>query len=147
MYVNSDRVKTKPRDQYIVVSVEKNTCQVQKFVGSQLRARKYVVNCADILVVPHWKYTDCEDVYESDSDSDSYVVTEEQEYGHDPDTIESVQEPQSYDYSNQLIEDSTVVDSQVISSETLNNHLNNLVSDETSHNYNLRHLPKRQYYS
>ena len=57
VYINSDRIKTKPRDKYIVVKSSynhnrKNTVCLQKFVGNQLRSRVYVVNSGDILKIP-----------------------------------------------------------------------------------------------
>ena len=41
IYINSDRLKTRARDRYIVVSVGSSTCKVQKFVG---RARSYILS-------------------------------------------------------------------------------------------------------
>ena len=60
VYLKSDRDKTKPRDRYIVVQpnkeARKNTLTLQKFVGSQLRSRKYVVNPGDIIKIPEHKF-------------------------------------------------------------------------------------------
>lgn len=69
IYINSDRMKTKARDRYIVVSVEKSICVVQKFVGTQLRARQYTVNRADVIVIPSWKFP----LADQDSDSDESI--------------------------------------------------------------------------
>ena len=58
MYLNSDRSKLQKRDRYIVTSIQKDTCEVQKFTGSQLRARSYNVNRSDILAVRPWIFKD-----------------------------------------------------------------------------------------
>ena len=54
VYINSDRMKTKPRDRYIVTSTtsQDNLVKVQKFVGNQLRARTYTVHKGNLLKVP-----------------------------------------------------------------------------------------------
>ena len=57
VYINSDRSKLRPRDRYIVVPNkegvnQRNSVSVQKFVGSQLRKKVYIVNLADIIKVP-----------------------------------------------------------------------------------------------
>ena len=69
IYINSDRDKTRRRDRYIVTSVEKDYCHVQKFAGNQLRARPYKVNRSDILLVRPWKFEDAD----SDEISDEEV--------------------------------------------------------------------------
>ena len=66
VYINSDRDKTRRRDRYIVTEVGKESCQVQKFTGTQLRARVYTVHRADILTVKPWVFPDVE--VESDED-------------------------------------------------------------------------------
>lgn len=59
VYLKSDRDKTKPRDRYIVVKpkteARKNTISLQKFVGSQLRSRIYLVNPGEIMKVKEHK--------------------------------------------------------------------------------------------
>ena len=70
VYVNSDRVKTKQRERYIIISVEGNLVKIRKFIGNQLRSRIYTVNLGDILTIPVY---DCSaNNYRADySDSDS----------------------------------------------------------------------------
>ena len=70
VYVNSDRVKTKQRERYIIISVEGNLVKIRKFIGNQLRSRIYTVNLGDILTIPVY---DClANNYRADySDSDS----------------------------------------------------------------------------
>ena len=80
MYINSDRDKTKPRDKYIVVkprdSTRPNTISVQKFAGSQLRSRIYVVNLADIIKVPVGSSPSVmESRFPLDEDSDDECLT------------------------------------------------------------------------
>ena len=56
VYIISDRDKTKPREKYIVVkpkpNSQPNTVSLQKFIGSQLRSRIYIVNSANIIKIP-----------------------------------------------------------------------------------------------
>ena len=68
VYINSDRDKTRRRDRYIVTEVGRDACQVQKFTGTQLRARTYTVHRADILTVKPWIFPDVE--VESDEDQE-----------------------------------------------------------------------------
>ena len=70
VYINSDRDKLRARDRYIVVSISEGTCDVQKFTGSQLRARVYTVNRADITKVQPWKFEGECTPDTSDSDSE-----------------------------------------------------------------------------
>ena len=89
MYLNSDRSKLKPRDKYIVVQpkedVRPNTVCVQKFVGAQLRSRRYTVNAADIIKVPvkspavHSHTLESEDETEDEETTDQVSETEEEE--------------------------------------------------------------------
>ena len=60
VYINSDRSKLNPRDRYIVIEVNPDTCKVQKFSGKQLRARPYVVHRADISTIQPWIFKDDE---------------------------------------------------------------------------------------
>ena len=71
IYINSDRDKLRSRDRYIVIEVEDSTCKVQKFTGSQLRARTYTVNLADITKVQPWTFKNVNTPSDSDSDEDS----------------------------------------------------------------------------
>ena len=59
VYISSDGSKLKPRDRYIVPDISKDTCQVQKFVGDQLRARPYQVKRDDIMKVQPWRFLNC----------------------------------------------------------------------------------------
>ena len=70
VYLYSDRNKHQARERYIVKDVLTNTCSVQKFAGSQLRARTYTVNRADISIVPSWKFSDDEQLSDEDDDAD-----------------------------------------------------------------------------
>ena len=89
VYLNSDRSKLKPRDKYIVVQpkedVRPNTVCVQKFVGAQLRSRRYTVNAADIIKVPvkspavHSHTLESEDETEDEETTDQVSETEEEE--------------------------------------------------------------------
>ena len=51
VYLYVDRSKSKTRDKYLVIKVEGDFAIVQKFVGNQLRARKYRVRKSDIITV------------------------------------------------------------------------------------------------
>ena len=68
VYIHSDRDKLRQRDRYIVKEISDDTCKVQKFSGSQLRARTYTVNRANISVVPSWRYTGLEDISDDEED-------------------------------------------------------------------------------
>ena len=70
IYLNSDRNKLHARDRYVVINVSKDTCDVQKFTGAQLRARLYTVSRADITKVKPWEFVD---VHYSEEDTDSEV--------------------------------------------------------------------------
>ena len=88
VYINSDRLKIKPRDRYIVVSVDITTCKVQKFSGSQLRARPYTVNRADILAVHPWKFDTVDSDTSGSSDEADYSLlphVDEEPRVQDPD--------------------------------------------------------------
>ena len=52
IYIHSDRNKSCSRDRYLVVSVEGSWCNVQKFVGSQLRSLSYRVKKSECYKVP-----------------------------------------------------------------------------------------------
>ena len=75
VYINSDRLKTQMRDRYIVTEVGDALCKVQKFVGSQLRARTYTVNRSDILSIPTWTFPALEESV-SDDDDDDHIVNQ-----------------------------------------------------------------------
>ena len=40
------------RDKYLVVQIDDDTAQVQKFVNNQFRSRKYKVKLSDIMIIP-----------------------------------------------------------------------------------------------
>ena len=69
VYINSDRSKTKARDRYVVIDVEESTCRVQKFTGTQLRARVYTVHRADVTIVKPWQF-ESGVVYEEEEEED-----------------------------------------------------------------------------
>lgn len=60
IYINSDRNKLHARERYVVVEVANDTCKVQKFAGSQLRARVYTIKRADVTKVMPWRFEDIE---------------------------------------------------------------------------------------
>ena len=54
VYLYQDRDKTKARDKYLVVKTQDSKIFIQKFTGSQLRAKEYTVDATDIIKVePH----------------------------------------------------------------------------------------------
>ena len=52
VYLHSDRNKSCGRNRYLVVSTEDNWCNVQKFIGSQLRNTSYRVKHSECYKVP-----------------------------------------------------------------------------------------------
>jgi hypothetical protein len=52
VYVHTDRNKSRGRDRYLVVGVDGPWCNIQKFVGSQLRNTSYRVKKAECYMVP-----------------------------------------------------------------------------------------------
>jgi hypothetical protein len=82
VYINSEKDKTKPRDRYMVIDISSstntpNSIKVQKFVGSQLRARVYTVNSGDLITVKAYKFTPVN--VDTSSDEDSFIDKEEVE--------------------------------------------------------------------
>ena len=77
VYLKSEKEKTKPRDRYIVVQPKTksrtNTVSLQKFVGSQLRSRIYVVNESDIMKVK--SHAIDKDPFESENESEEEDLT------------------------------------------------------------------------
>ena len=53
VYVKSDRDKSRARDRYIIVSIDREWCFIKKFAGSQLRATSYKVKLDECYSVPH----------------------------------------------------------------------------------------------
>ena len=51
VYIFSDRLKTKCRDKYLVMKVEHKDIVVQKFAGTQLRAKQYRVKKSNVITV------------------------------------------------------------------------------------------------
>ena len=70
VYLYQDRDKVKSRSRYIVTQVAGNKSHIQKFAGSQLRSRVYVVDNADIIKVQPYEYPL---VQEAEDCSDEYV--------------------------------------------------------------------------
>ena len=66
------------RERYVVTDVTDKTCKVQKFSGSQLRARTYTVNRANISVVPSWRFDDGHELSEDDDEGDRESTDAEQ---------------------------------------------------------------------
>lgn len=78
VYIKSERDKTKPRDRYIIVSIEGDSCLLQKLVKSQLRSKRYLLKLTEIIpVVP---LSDGSQSYRlpsmEDSDSDTETIHE-----------------------------------------------------------------------
>ena len=67
VYLYADRNKTRARDRYLVVEVTGSFCNVQKFVGSQLRSTSYRVKTSECYWVPsevvnvRWDSDSCSD--------------------------------------------------------------------------------------
>ena len=97
VYLKSDRDKTKPRDRYIIVEPKtksrSNTVSLQKFVGSQLRSRVYVVNHADIIKVNEYKFK--EYVPENDEDSSEESLNLYQNLGNRGEREMNEEDPQN----------------------------------------------------
>ena len=51
VYLIVDRDKSRSRDKYIIVQLDEEYAQVQKFTGKQLRARKYRVRLSELITV------------------------------------------------------------------------------------------------
>ena len=109
VYINSDRDKTKRRDRYIVVKqkdtivLRPNTVCLQKFSGSQLRSRHYIVNLADVIKVPiqndsHVKYTDVSS--EDDELQPGLAIGREENHQH---VLETDEESLSSDSGESVI--------------------------------------------
>ena len=73
IYINTDREKTHPRERYIVIETYKDACKVQKFVGMQLRARPYMVNRSNLIIVQPWEFENTSS-NESDDDDEANEV-------------------------------------------------------------------------
>lgn len=52
VYLFSDRDKTKARQRYLVVSIDGNWCNINKFTGNQLRSTSYRVKHSECYTVP-----------------------------------------------------------------------------------------------
>ena len=52
VYIKSEGDKTRGRERYIVTEVDDSCCTVQKFVKSQLRAKKYQLKLTEVYPVP-----------------------------------------------------------------------------------------------
>jgi len=52
VYLHSDRNKSRARDRYLVVSMDPPFCNIQKFVGTQLRSASYRVKITECFKVP-----------------------------------------------------------------------------------------------
>ena len=102
VYINSDRLKTKARDRYLIVAVDRTTCKVQKFTGTQLRARIYTVNRADVLTIPPWKFPN-EEFSNETSDEDDCQFSVPKRYNHTEEVIQ--QEEMVHDESGEIASD------------------------------------------
>lgn len=71
-YLHADRSKLQPRDKYLVVESSGDEISIQKFVGNQLRARRYIVRPVDCVVVPR-EIEGSKFVPDSDSSDDDSI--------------------------------------------------------------------------
>ena len=54
VFLKADQDKTKPREKYMVVSIDESTCQVRKFTKSQFRSKTYSIHLTDCFpVIPN----------------------------------------------------------------------------------------------
>ena len=77
VYIKTERDKTKPRERYIVVSTEGDSCILQKLVKSNLRSKRYELKLTEII--PVVLRSDDTFIYPmplEDSDSDSEYIQE-----------------------------------------------------------------------
>ena len=51
VYIKAEGDKTRGRERYLVVDVKDDCCTLQKFVKSQLRAKKYQLNLTEVFPV------------------------------------------------------------------------------------------------
>ena len=85
VYIKSDRDKTKPRERYIVISIEHDSCILQKLVKSQLRSKSYDLKLTEITPVvnelpdtdplPNQMSEDSDSDIELDYQPDETVIT------------------------------------------------------------------------
>jgi hypothetical protein len=86
IYIKSDKEKHKARERFLVTEVTEDSCTVQKFVKSQLRAKKYQLKLSEVYPVQPEPITlpgmirelDCGpdvDGEEDEEAQDEYVVT------------------------------------------------------------------------
>ena len=72
VYLFQDRDKTKARDRYLVTRTHPQLV-IQKFVGTQLRSKEYVVSPTDIIKVQPFQFTSQSTYPESESSDDDYT--------------------------------------------------------------------------
>ena len=72
MYLFQDRDKTKAKDRYLVTRTHPQLV-IQKFVGTQLRSKEYVVSPTDIIKVQPFQFTSQSTYPESESSDDDYT--------------------------------------------------------------------------
>ena len=107
VYINAERDKTKPRDRYVVIDSASsprapNTVRLQKFVGSQLRARVYTVNRGDIIQVKAFRFPP---VHEDSSSSDDCVSDTEASHKEDVGVMVSDKEDEVHDDVHVVVEE------------------------------------------
>ena len=73
VYLHRDRDKTRPRDRYLVVSVEHPWCNIRKFTGQQLRNASYRVKMTECYKVPSTYTPSYPSGALDDSDSDCSI--------------------------------------------------------------------------
>ncbi|KAK6167183.1 hypothetical protein SNE40_021276 [Patella caerulea] len=72
VYLYSDYSKKAARDRYIVVSITKNWCNIQKFTSTQLPSKVYTVKVSECIKVPEHQFSQSpHDVIYPDDDNDS----------------------------------------------------------------------------
>lgn len=77
VYLYIDRDKSKARDKYLVVDVEKDFVIIQKFVGHQLRKRKYRVRKSDCITINTGKFMEKRVSSDSDHSEEDELFSQE----------------------------------------------------------------------
>ena len=82
VYIKSEHDKTKPRDRYIVVTLDRDSCSLQKLLKSQIRSKRYDLKLTEVEpVVTPSNELDMplpQSLEESDSDTVDIELPEDQ---------------------------------------------------------------------
>ena len=108
VYLIVDRDKSRSRDKYLVVDVNKDYATVQKFTGLQFRARKYRVKLTDIITVPSISspsplHTPDQTAESSSDDSEYEVIDTRDAVENQPDQTDQIVDERSDDESEDEI--------------------------------------------